>query len=235
MQGGFGEGAGLLAARDGVEDKGGEVFRDVVVGGSPGGMGVDAVGVFQGDGVDGQLVEGRVGVGGHDIEPVDLAGIDFGIELLAQVGGEGLDHVGGTDAAVGHVDESELDAFAGGGGMPPMGDLAKAGEVGIAFVFDDGRIFDGQLAGSNGGIEDGAGDTRFMGGEGGVIGGALGGVAVLLIAGSQENAGVVAHQAGAELALLRPGFDLAVTGILQMFFQVLGLLRRQLDMRVVGA
>lgn len=51
VRGGFGEGAGLLAARDGAENEGGEVFRDVVVGGAPGGVEIDAVGVFHGGGV----------------------------------------------------------------------------------------------------------------------------------------------------------------------------------------
>jgi len=37
VRGGFGEGAGLLAARDGAENEGGPVFRDAVVGGAPGG------------------------------------------------------------------------------------------------------------------------------------------------------------------------------------------------------
>jgi hypothetical protein len=52
--------------------------------------------------MDGELVErrtGRVSVRWNDIEPVDEAGINLRVEALTEMGGEGLDHVGGTGAA----------------------------------------------------------------------------------------------------------------------------------------
>ena len=52
----------------------------------------------------------RVSVRWNDIEPVDQAGIDLRIEALPEMGREGLDHVGGAGAAMGHVDEGELHA-----------------------------------------------------------------------------------------------------------------------------
>jgi hypothetical protein len=47
LRGGFGEGAGFLAALDGGEDKGSPVVGDVQVGGVPGRAGLDAVGVLE--------------------------------------------------------------------------------------------------------------------------------------------------------------------------------------------
>lgn len=65
---------------------------------------IDAVGVLQLDRVDGQLVAergGAVGVWRDHIKPVDEAGVDLGVEMLPEVSGQRLDHVGGAGAAWG--------------------------------------------------------------------------------------------------------------------------------------
>ncbi len=66
-----------------VDDSGDEVDPALgeVVAARPLGVGVDAIGVPQGDRVDGELLmkrRGVVGARGNDIEPVDEAGSNFG-------------------------------------------------------------------------------------------------------------------------------------------------------------
>jgi hypothetical protein len=95
--------------------KGGPVVGEVEVSGLRGGAGVDAVGVLERDGADGKLVDRGVSAGRDDVTPAESfwprktgnvcplrsSGIDFGIELLAQMGGERLDHVGGLTPPLG--------------------------------------------------------------------------------------------------------------------------------------
>ena len=86
--------AGLASARDSGFDEGPPLAGGVIRRAAPVGIGIDAVGVLQGDGVDDDLAVHIVGAGRDDIEPVDEAGIELGIEALAHEGSQGLDHVG---------------------------------------------------------------------------------------------------------------------------------------------
>jgi len=91
---GLGEFAVLAPALDSGFDEGPPIAGGVIGRAAPVGIGIDAVGVLQGDGVDDELAEHIVGAGRDDIEPVDEAGIELGIETLAHEGSQGLDHVG---------------------------------------------------------------------------------------------------------------------------------------------
>jgi hypothetical protein len=78
--GGFDVLTDLAGALDDAGNEIDPVLREVVAA-RPLGIGIDAVGVLQGDRVDAQLaMKGSdvVGIGRDDIEPVDETGIDFG-------------------------------------------------------------------------------------------------------------------------------------------------------------
>lgn len=81
--------ADLAGAINDAGDEVDPILREVVAL-VPLGVGVNAVSVLHGNGVDGQLVEGRttgIGVGRDDIEPVDQTGIDLRVKLLSEMGG----------------------------------------------------------------------------------------------------------------------------------------------------
>ncbi len=90
--------------------------------------------------------------------------------MLPEMRGEGLDHVGGTGAAVGHVDEGELHAAV----VFAVSDLAEARIAVKAFVLDDGVVLKGGLAAVEAGLNHGARDTGFTGRELGIFGRAAG-------------------------------------------------------------
>ena len=84
VRGGFDVFADLTRAFDNSGDEVDPVLREVVAV-APFGVAIDAVGMLQGDRVDGELLAKRGGVLGirwDHIEPVDEAGIDLGIEML---------------------------------------------------------------------------------------------------------------------------------------------------------
>ncbi len=84
VRGSFDVLAGLARALDNAGDVIDPVLRKVVAV-VPGGITVDAIGVLQGDGVDGEFAakwSGVIDVGRNDIEPVD----ESGNRLLASYG-----------------------------------------------------------------------------------------------------------------------------------------------------
>jgi hypothetical protein len=130
MRGGFDVCAGFSRALDNAGNEVDPVLGEIVAV-VPFRVAIDAVGVLQPDRVNGQLVAERgavVGAWRDHIKPVDEAGIDLRIEVLPEVSSQGLDHVSWAGAAVGHVDESELNAAL----VFPVRDLGFAlGELGI--------------------------------------------------------------------------------------------------------
>ena len=88
MRGGFDVLADLAGALDDAGNEIDPVLREVLAAG-PFGIGVNAVGVLQGDRVDGQLAmkgSGVVGIGRDDIEPVDEGRISVPKFALGRTG-----------------------------------------------------------------------------------------------------------------------------------------------------
>ena len=105
-----------------------------------------------------------------DIEPVNSACIDIGIESLAHIGGQRREHVGRTGPSVGHMDDGKLNTVS----LSSMRDLTETRKSGDAFILDYRRIVCGRFAGRTNGLRNGPSDLGFVRHERGFVGRAVG-------------------------------------------------------------